>query len=265
MEAYLGFARREFQRAISYRFQFWSELGINLLFMYIYVCLWRALYVGRESVAGYDRRELLTYIIVSQTLLTFQFTVRTVQLIEGKVRSGEVAIELMRPVDFQAMMLATATGAGLHTLLFNMAPKFALFALAGIVGPPVSLTALGLFVASAVLGFLILFGIQFLLGMAAFWLVEIRGLYAAVMWGMAWFLSGYFLPVEMYPPWLAALARALPFAGMVYTPSAIYCGSLAGPAALAALLGQAAWVAALIGGGRLLFRAAHRRLVVQGG
>jgi viologen exporter family transport system permease protein len=265
MGAYLNFARREFQRAIVYRFQFWSELVINLLFMYIYVCLWRALYIGRESVAGYDRRHLLTYIIVSQTLLTFQFTVRTVWSIEGKVRSGEVAIELMRPIDFQGMMLATAAGAGVHTLLFNMAPKFALFALAGVVGPPVSLAALGLSILSALLGFLILFGINFLIGVSAFWLLEVRGLYAAVMWGMAWVFSGYFLPIEFYPPWLAVVARVLPFSGMVYTPSAIYTGASAGAAALAAVLAQAAWVVALIGAGRLLFGTAYRRLVVQGG
>jgi hypothetical protein len=46
MEAYLGFARRAFQRAITYRFQFWTELVINILFMYIFVCMWRALYAG---------------------------------------------------------------------------------------------------------------------------------------------------------------------------------------------------------------------------
>ena len=233
--------------------------------MYIYVCLWRALYIGRTSVAGYDRRQLLTYIIVSQTLLTFQFTVRTVWSIEGKVRSGEVAIELMRPIDFQGMMLATAVGAGMHTLFFNMAPKFTLFALAGLVGPPASLAALGLSVFSAVLGFLVLFGINFLIGVSAFWLLEVRGLYAAVMWGMAWLLSGYFLPLEFYPRWLAALARALPFAAMVYTPASIYTGAAAGVAALTAILGQLAWVAALLGAGRLLFGRAYHRLVVQGG
>jgi viologen exporter family transport system permease protein len=265
MEAYLGFARREFQRSIMYQLQFWAELGINLLFMYIYVCLWRTLYIGREAVAGYDRRHLLTYIIVSQTVLTFQFTVRTVSSIEGKVRSGEIALELMRPVDFQGMMLATAAGAVLHTLLFNIAPKFVLFALAGVVGPPVSPLALGLFVVSTVLGILILFGISFLIGVAAFWLVEVRGLYAAVMWGMATFLSGYFLPLEFYPGWLAPIARALPFQGMVYAPTVIYTGAAAGASAMPVLLGQLAWVVILIGGGRLLFRAAHRRLAVQGG
>jgi ABC-type uncharacterized transport system permease subunit len=52
---------------------------------------------------------------------------------------------------------------------------------------------------------------------------------------------------------------------MVYTPAAVYAGSIAGTAAMGAVLGQLAWVVVLIGGGRVLFGIAHRRLVVQGG
>ena len=263
--AYWGFAQRGFQRAITYRFQFWAELLINLLFMYIYVCLWRALYTGRGAVAGYGRGQLLTYIVVSQTLITFQFTVGAWRIIETKVRSGEVAIDLVRPVGFQGMALATATGTALHTLLTNMLPKFALFAAAGVVRRPASPLALALFPVSAALGFLVLFGIEFLIGVSAFWLVEVRGLYSLVMWGITGLLSGYFLPLEFFPRWLATLARALPFPAMVYTPAAVYAGSIAGPAAIGAVLGQLAWVMVLLGAGRLLFGMAHRRLVVQGG
>jgi len=265
LEAYLGFAQRGFQRAITYRFQFWSELVINLLYMYIYVSLWRALYAHRGAVAGYGRPQLLTYIVVSQTLITFQFTIRVWAALEQKVRTGEVAIDLMRPVDFQGMTLATACGTALHTLGTNMLPKLSLFALAGVLGRPASPLALALFPASAALGFLVLFGIEFLIGVSAFWLVEVRGLYSVVMWGTAGLFSGYFLPLEFFPRWLGAIAHALPFPAMVYTPAAIYAGSLTGMTAVTAVLGQLVWVAALFGAGRLLFGLAYRRLVVQGG
>jgi ABC-2 type transport system permease protein len=109
--AYLGFARHGFQRAITYRFMFWTELIVNLLFMYLYVCLWQALYRERASVAGYGKAQLLSYVIVAQTVFTLQFTIRTVWVIEAKIRNGEVALDLMRPVDFQAMILATGLGA----------------------------------------------------------------------------------------------------------------------------------------------------------
>jgi ABC-2 type transport system permease protein len=263
--AYLGFAIKGFQRAITYRFQFWAELVINLLFMYVYISVWRALYAHKGSVGGYDRPALLTYIVVSQTMFTLQFAVRAWAMIEAKVRTGEVVIDLVRPVDFQGMMLATAVGVAVHTLLTNMVPKFALFCVAGVVQPPASALALALFPVSVALGFLVVFGVEFLIGISAFWLVEIRGLYSFVMWGVAAFFSGYFLPLEFFPAWLKAVARVLPFPSMVYTPSAVYVGSLAGSAAIAAVLGQLAWAVALILVGRGLFAMAHRRLVVQGG
>jgi ABC-2 type transport system permease protein len=265
VDAYYCFAQRGFQRAITYRFQFWAEFVVNLLFMYVYLSLWRALYTGRSAVAGYGRAQLLTYIVVSQTLITFQFTIRAWSILEQKVRTGEVAIDLMRPVDFQGMTLATAAGTALHTLLTNMLPKLALFALAGVLRRPASLLALVLFPVSAALGFLILFALEFLIGISAFWLIEVRGLYALVMWGITGLLSGYFLPLEFFPPWLAAIAHALPFAAMVYTPAAIYAGSLSGSGAVTAVLGQLAWVVSLFAAGRLLFGVAYRRLVVQGG
>src|SRR5439155_18581627 len=232
---------------------------------FIYLCVWRALYSGRASVGGYGRGQLLSYIIVSQTLITFQFTIRAWAGIEAKVRTGEIVIDLVRPIDFQGMILATAVGTALHTLLTNMLPKFALFALLGVVQPPASPLAAWLAPISAILGFLVLFGIEFLIGVLAFWLIEVRGLFALVMWGIAGLFSGYFLPLEFFPRWLGAIARALPFPAMVYTPAAIYAGSVAGAAVVPAILGQVAWVMGLIGAGRILFAVAHRRLVVQGG
>ncbi len=264
-EAYLGFARRGFQRAITYRFQFWAELVVNVLFMVVYLSVWRALYLGRGSVAGYDRRHLLTYIVVSQTLITFQFTIRAWAMVEAKVRSGDVALDLIRPVDFQGMLLATSLGTAAHTVLTNMLPKFALFAVLGVVGAPASGMAWVLFPISATLGLLVSFAIEFLIGIAAFWLVEIRGLQALVMWAICGFFSGYFLPLEFFPLWLAGIARLLPFSSMVYVPSALYAGSLSGETALLAVGGQLLWVAALLGAGRALFGVAARRLVVQGG
>ena len=127
MKKYLTFTVKAFQRTLTYRFELWMELFINVLFMLVYVYLWKALYTGRTSVEGYDLNEILTYIVVSQTLLTFTFTLRIARIIEEKVRTGEVVTDLMKPIDFQLMTLATAAGTSSHTALFNMLPKFLLF------------------------------------------------------------------------------------------------------------------------------------------
>ena len=241
------------------------ELFINVLFMLVYVYLWKALYTGQTSVEGYDLNKILTYIVVSQTLLTFTFTLRVARIIEEKVRTGEVVTDLMKPVDFQLMILTTAVGTSSHTVLFNMLPKFLLFYGAFGLSLPSSLLTLSLFIVSVVLGYIILFSIEFIIGIFAFWLVEIRGIYFLVIWGLSMLFSGYFLPLEFYPASLAKVAAVLPFRAIIYFPTAIYTGQLIEESLVTALLIQLTWVAALMGIGRVAYRAAFRKLVIQGG
>ena len=265
MKKYLAFTVKAFQRTLTYRFELWMELFINVLFMLVYVYLWKALYTEQTSVEGYDLNRILTYIVVSQTLLTFTFTLRVARIIEDKVRTGEVVTDLMKPVDFQLMTLATAAGTSTHTALFNMLPKFLLFS--GVFGLslPRSPLIVLLFIISVVLGYVILFSIEFIIGIFAFWLVEIRGIYFIVIWGLSLLFSGYFLPLEFYPAFLAKIAEVLPFRAIIYFPTAIYTGQSTGSALVAALLIQLTWVVVLMGLGRLGYRAAFRKLVVQGG
>ena len=265
MKKYLAFTAKAFQRTLTYRFELWMELFINVLFMLVYVYLWKALYTGQTSVEGYDLNGILTYIVVSQTLLTFTFTLRVARIIEDKVRTGEVVTDLMKPVDFQLMTLATAAGTSTHTALFNMLPKFLLFyGVFGLSLPSSPLTVL-LFIISVVLGYVILFSLEFIIGIFAFWLVEIRGIYFIIIWGLSLLFSGYFLPLEFYPALLAKIAEVLPFRAIIYFPTAIYTGQATGGALITALLIQLTWVVVLMGLGRFGYRAAFRKLVVQGG
>ena len=265
MKKYLVFAAKAFQRTLTYRFELWMELFVNVLFMLIYVYLWKALYTDQRSVAGYDLNRILTYIVISQTLLTFNFTLPVARIVEEKVRTGEVVTDLMKPIDFQLMTLATAAGTSAHTLLFNMLPKVILFHVIFNLSLPPSFLTVVLFILSVVLGYVILFSIQFIIGSLAFWLVEIRGINTFVVWGLSMLFSGYFLPLEFYPTFLAKVAEVLPFRAIIYTPTALYVGQLTGSSLVSAQLIQLTWAIVLMGLGRIGYRAAFRKLVVQGG
>ena len=265
MKKYLVLAAKAFQWTLTYRFELWMELFVNVLFMLIYVYLWKALYTDQRSVAGYDLNRILTYIVISQTLLTLVFTLRVNRIIEEKVRSGEIATDLMKPIDFQMMTLATAVGTSIHTLLLNMLPKVILFyAIFRLSLPPSLLTVL-LFTLSVFLGYVILFSIEFIIGILAFWIVEVRGIHTLVVWGLYMLFSGYFLPLEFYPTFLAKVAALLPFRAIIYIPTALYTGQFTGSSLVSALLIQLTWSIVLMGLGRIGYRAAFRKLEVQGG
>ena len=82
---------------------------------------------------------------------------------------------------------------------------------------------------------------------------------------MVAFFAGLLLPINLFPPWLETIARALPFASMIQLPTEIFLGLYSGWQLAWVLAQQLLWAAALLGLGRVILGSATRRLVVQGG
>jgi len=129
---------------------------------------------------------------------------------------------------------------------------------------PASSARVALFVLSVVLAVGVAFGWRYLLGLTAFWLLDIRGA-NQLGWFTAQFLSGMFLPIVLFPDWLEGLARALPFASMLQLPVEVWLGKHPGADVLPVLAVQALWLVLLVLAGRTVMARALHRVVVQGG
>ena len=146
-----------------------------------------------------------------------------------RVRSGDVATDLQRPVDFQAYWLAQDLGRALYHALFRGVPPFVVGALVFDVlvpGEPVTWLA---FVVSVALAVVVSFAFRFLFNLAAFWLLDYRGAGDARD-GRLDVLLRPDRPARVLPDWLEALAWALPFAAMVQAPIEVFLGHAEGRA-----------------------------------
>ncbi len=132
------------------------------------------------------------------------------------------------------------------------------------VKPPVSIAMAGAYLVSLLLSYSLHFLLMALLACTAFWFTELQGV-SAVFWLVLSLLSGAVVPLWFLPPFFQQLSSWLPFQGLVYVPVAIYIGRLAGGAVWLALLQQVIWIGVLSAVLALVWRAALRRLVVQGG
>ncbi|HET6214512.1 MAG TPA: ABC-2 family transporter protein, partial [Micromonosporaceae bacterium] len=103
-----------------------------------------------------------------------------------------------------------------------------------------------------------------LVGMAAFWTLEISGI-STLYRLVSQFFAGTMVPLTFFPGALRTLADALPFRFMGYVPAATYVGALSGADLVHALIAQIGWLLALAGIVWLVWRRAYRRVVVQGG
>jgi ABC-2 type transport system permease protein len=82
---------------------------------------------------------------------------------------------------------------------------------------------------------------------------------------VALLLSGFLVPIAMFPDSVRTAFYLTPFASMVAVPIDVFLGELDGQDLAAALLLQAFWAVAMLVIGRLVLAAALRKLVVQGG
>jgi ABC-2 type transport system permease protein len=126
--------------------------------------------------------------------------------------------------------------------------------------PPV----LAAFVASFLLGYLVNFTLNFLMNAVAFWTLETFAIQLMVRW-VSDLLSGQIVPLIFFPGILQRIVLALPFAAIYSTPLLIYLGTIRPADYPRAFALQAAWFVVFALLASFVWRAAQRRVVVQGG
>lgn len=260
---YLSIFITALQQAVAYRARTFLTLLANLIWVVMVYYLWRTVYAGNTAIQGFTWTQMRSYILLSYAinmLLSFPSAGRMM----ARVRTGEVAQDLLLPVNYLYGQFALALGAavveGGLSALFTLALGILVFDLL----PPVSPAAMALFLISIGLGFLIKFLVAFMTTLLCFWTVNSLGLLWA-QGAVIHLFSGTLIPLAFFPGGLRTLAEWLPFQGIVYTPVMIYLGRIQGPALLQALAVQVIWVVVLWVSARLFWARAVRALEIQGG
>jgi viologen exporter family transport system permease protein len=256
-------ARRGYRRYAAYPGATWAGVFTNVIFGLLQAYIMLAVFEQRETVASYDSADAVTYVWLAQGMLMTVYIWGWYE-VALRVRSGDVAVDLTRPLDQQRYWLAYDLGRAAYHAVFRGIPPFVLGALLFEVRLPESPLTWIAFAVSVTLAVVVSFGFRFLFNLSAFWLLDYRGVGVLAMVASTFF-SGMIVPVAFFPDWLAAIAWALPFASMVQAPIEIFLQHAEGVRLAGVLALQAAWALALLGLGRLVLNGATRKLVVQGG
>jgi ABC-type uncharacterized transport system permease subunit len=250
------------QMAYAYRFNILFWLLGTLLQIYLLRVVWTAVYAGRGEAEGAELARLIAYLTLANLQLWITYPILS-EILQGRIREGQIAIDLARPVPFLGQLVAQQLGATAALLPF-LALALPIAFLLGNLAPPQSAQAGLLYLASSGLAYLIVTEANLLLGLLAFWTMETWA-FIAIYRFVNQFLAGALVPLWLFPPWLATLAGLLPFQTQAHIPLSIYLGQLDGEAALRGLLVQGFWVVVLYGLAQLVWGQAMRKVVVQGG
>ena len=98
---YVAIATRAFRRYSTYRAATLAGVFTNSVFGVIYSFAYLALWEANPTAGGYDKLDAVTYVWLGQALL---MTIAlwgggTTDDLAERIRTGDVAIDLYRPVD----------------------------------------------------------------------------------------------------------------------------------------------------------------------
>lgn len=261
VEPYLEFAKKAFARESTYRIEVFTSIGSFVLRVYLLRSVWTALYAQNIAPAGIPLHSMITYATVA-LLMSLILEIDGTGAIREKVRLGTIATDLMKPISLPLYFFSDGFGqTAFHALTIVPSLLCALLLVRiDVPSPPV----LAAFALAFALGYFVNFFLNFLMNAVAFWTLETYAIQLMVRWASD-LLSGQILPLSFFPGILGALVTRLPFAAIYSTPLRIYIGELSPSEYAPAFAAQLGWIALFGAISLIVWRAASRRIVVQGG
>ena len=263
MRLYREIARRSFRRSATYRGATLAGIFTNTVFGFIKAYVLIALFSAGPIIGGYDLADALTYSFVAQGL------VATVAIwgwfeIEDRIRTGDIATDLLRPYSFLGYWLAHDVGRAAYQAVARGIPPFLVAGLIFDLRLPVRAGTWAVFLISVVLAVTVSFAIRAMVNLFALWFLDSRGVAGIVSTGWI-FLSGLALPLATFPPGLRVFARLTPFAATFDAPGQIFLEQPTEAGIAVTLALQAGWAVVLFAAAQRVMNRGTRKLVIQGG
>lgn len=263
MKAYLFITKIRVQSALAYRFNVISTILIQCLLMFAMACFWKAAYGGTGNVSGVGQEDMLTYTVIS-VIMGNLLTMGVEGRIEGSVRNGSVALDMLKPVNIYGIYLAEDIGDMVIAFFQIAVPLLILGTIMFGFPAPASAGHLVFFLISFAIGYLINWILAALLGMCAFKVISM-GPMRNVKGFIMKLLSGSVIPLWFFPEGFQAFLEMLPFVNIYQLPLGIYIGRYTFEEMARRIGLQLAWCLALW----MLFYVAQKKaaasVLIQGG
>jgi ABC-2 type transport system permease protein len=238
----------------------WRSLAI-LIFLWVFTFLWRVAYANAntETLAGLSLRDTLWYLMLAETIELSR--PRFAQTIAQSVKDGSIAYLLSKPYDF--LLYQMSANAGDTIFRFILTFIFGSSLVWYMAGSPPGLGGWPLTLVAVIAGWVINFFLTALIGLAAFVTEEVAP-FEWIYQKFIFILGGMMIPIDFYPSWLQTIARATPFAYIMYGPARLFVTPDL-ERFITLLVGQLIWIFCLGLIVTLAYQGGLRRLAINGG
>ncbi len=246
----------------AYTAWYWAGTVTFILRLMIIYYFWHAVYANQATIKGMNLKTMISYMVVAMILQGL--VSGTGNRLASDIRTGEVAIELMRPYDLIFKIIALDFGAKLSGFIREGLPLIIIGFLFLHISFPATWQSILLFVTSGLVGIGIGAFFDLIIAMLAFWTINVWGL-RVLKEAVITFFSGALIPITLFPAWLLHVSMYLPFQSMIFVPVSIYTGTITGMNAIYAIGIQVIWLVGLYMLVRLLWSQALKQITIFGG
>ena len=258
MKLYLMLIKNKFSSNFAYRVDLYLRIIFQIIVLFIQIPLWRAV-LGENTV---EYKEMITYVVIS-TLISSITATGVIEKINQKIRTGELAMDLIKPMNFTSYIFCDNIGDNLFKLVFEVVPVMCVGVVLFGVSVPQNNTSL-LFIISTLLAFLLNFLISLTLGFVAFWYLSVWHL-ARLLEDLIKLFGGSVIPLWYFPDVLYNIANFLPFKYIFYVPISIYLGKYSVNESVNLVVEQIIWCIVISLISCLVWKKGKNKIVIQGG
>lgn len=242
MKKYLQVIKLTLEDYFVYRLNFFLWRFRSLVFFLTLFFFWLAVYGDKSQFLGYQKAQMLTYVVGVAFLREVVLGSRSIDL-AGQIRSGELTNWLVRPISilrfwFSKDLADKALNLSLTILEISavlLIFKFPFWF-------PKDLFSYFQFAISCALALLLYFYLNFFFSTTAFWIDQVWAIRWLFMIIFLEFAGGTIFPLDIMPSWFLKVFRLTPFPYLVYFPLKIWLGQIQGAELTKVLLISTAWL-----------------------
>ena len=240
------------QEGLSRRASFLMERFRALVVLISFYYFWSALLKNRTSFVGYDRSQMLTYVLGMNVIRSIVFATRTEE-IAYEINHGRLSAYLLKPVNFMFYTLFRDLSEKSINLVSAFIEVLGLILIFHVnVHWPPNFQTWVLFLIAIVAATWLYFILSFMTGCWGFWTSE--------SWGPRFLLelflefsAGVFFPLDVLPKLAQQILNCFPSPYLVFFPLQIFLGRLSQQQILDGFLIQMGWIILISSSARLVW------------
>ncbi len=263
MRKYIDYIVIGIKEHMVYPSAIWAKLFSKIIYLYLQFSIWTALFFSHSQINPLINREDTLKYIIAATIISAFIECNTIEWINAQIQTGNIIMELIRPIDFRKMIFSRHLGDSVVKIVFYCIP-LSMLAIVAIRKPLLCQEQILYGFLSIILAYCIQFLYSLIIGLLAFWLIATWPL-NMLLGAIYKLLSGAWIPITMFPDLLYKINFFLPFRAIYAILVTIMTSKMNTQNIWKDIRTQLIWIIFLFVITEIIWQIGKRKLIVQGG